>query len=716
MANFGQLVLTNVGIQEQYKAQAGGKLKFKRIAMGSGTYTGNILSLTKLVKENVSVAISDCYVQNNSAMVEGFFSNDGLTTGFAWREIGLFVEDEKGNEVLYCYANAGDTYDYIPATEDERYSKYIRIATAIGNATNISIVESEGILYVDTVTFKNLADKVDEQEPSKEKIGNVLFLDGSAEAPFVGMSIFGKSEQIATTGKNLLPSTATSQTLNGVTFSVNADGSVTANGTSTVSEPFRFLLGEVELPAGNYLVTGQDDGASVSFLMYSTQDGTFLNQHSGQDASLVLTETTKISVYMVIFEAASVTSLTVHPMIRIANTNNTYEPYSGGTPSPSPEYPQEIVNIGDSGNIGIDIRGKNLIINTRKSWSETGGITFKLNSDGSITVNGTATETAAVVIDEYSPIHYQGESLIASIGNTSRKVSLAVGYVRENGTVKDTLVKTSATDAEFSYPEEAVSTRTYIFVTTGVTCNNEVIYPMIRLKSTSDEFEKSKGSQTMSVPITNELAGIPVSSGGNYTDSNGQQWICDEIDLERGKLIKRLAKTTFNGSEVWYLYNNTEQGTSFYTRIEDAVRGYKVSLCNKFKNIEMSWINTYKNDYGIYSDHPDGANKYFRAPNASITTLDQWKSWLASNPVELTYILSEPIETSLTDAEIAAYKALHSNNPSTTIFNDAGADMNVNYITKAFERILSNVQTKITSGTNEPSGGSDGDVYIQIIS
>lgn len=153
MANFGLLKLTNVGIQAFAKAQSGEPLKFKRIAMGSGVYTGSIGTLTKLVTENVSVAVSSAYTQNSTCTVEGFFSNEGLGTGFAWREIGLIVEDADGNEILYCYANAGNAYDYIPATTDERYSKYIRIATAIGNATNISIVDNEGLIYVDTQTF-----------------------------------------------------------------------------------------------------------------------------------------------------------------------------------------------------------------------------------------------------------------------------------------------------------------------------------------------------------------------------------------------------------------------------------------------------------------------------------------------------------------------------------------------------------------------------------
>lgn len=177
MANFGQLILTNQGLQEQYKAQNGEQLKFKRIAMGSGKYSGNISTLTELVTENVSVDISKGYTQNNAYIVEGFFSNESLQTGFAWREIGLFVEDADGNEVLYCYANAGDTYDYIPATTDERYSKYIRIATVIGNATDVTFENSEGFMYVDTVTFNAAIEEL--QNSMNEQLKKNLVKDNT---------------------------------------------------------------------------------------------------------------------------------------------------------------------------------------------------------------------------------------------------------------------------------------------------------------------------------------------------------------------------------------------------------------------------------------------------------------------------------------------------------------------------------------------------------
>lgn len=47
-------------------------------------------------------------------------------------------------------------------------------------------------------------------------------------------------------------------------------------------------------------------------------------------------------------------------MLSIGEAQIPYEPYTGGKPSPSPEYPQEIVSVGGNGSIEVNVRGKNL--------------------------------------------------------------------------------------------------------------------------------------------------------------------------------------------------------------------------------------------------------------------------------------------------------------------------------------------------------------------
>ena len=61
--------------------------------------------------------------------------------------------------------------------------------------------------------------------------------------------------------------------------------------------------------------------------------------------------------------------------------------------------------------------------------------------------------------------------------------------------------------------------------------------------------DRNGKTQTLTLPTPNGLPGIPVTSGGNYTDQNGQQWVCDEVDLERGVKVQRIGKERVNTSD-----------------------------------------------------------------------------------------------------------------------------------------------------------------------
>ena len=56
--------------------------------------------------------------------------------------------------------------------------------------------------------------------------------------------------------------------------------------------------------------------------------------------------------------------------------------------------------------------------------------------------------------------------------------------------------------------------------------------------------------QTITLQTPNGLPGIPVTSGGNYTDPQGQQWVCDEVDLKRGVKVQRVDKTCFDNTKT----------------------------------------------------------------------------------------------------------------------------------------------------------------------
>lgn len=186
-------------------------------------------------------------------------------------------------------------------------------------------------------------------------------------------------------------------------------------------------------------------------------------------------------------------------------------------------------------------------------------------------------------------------------------------------------------------------------------------------------------SQTLTLSTPGGLPGIPVNSGGNYTDESGQQWVCDEIDLKRGKYVQRVGKVELHGTEAWvlqlgsgdsrqpyfYLANSIDCGTS--------LKGYS----NYFPVVSIQ-ANNAEQGVGGWED-----TMYLRWTEL-FSAVEDLKSFLSEkytsgNPVRVYYILAAPIETDLPAEEIAAYKALHTYSPNTTVSNDAEAWMKVGY-------------------------------------
>ena len=160
------------------------------------------------------------------------------------------------------------------------------------------------------------------------------------------------------------------------------------------------------------------------------------------------------------------------------------------------------------------------------------------------------------------------------------------------------------------------------------------------------------------------LPGIPVTSGGNYTDPQGQQWVCDEVDLERGVKVQRVKAVDLS---TCIITGSTELTATkrLSIRLPLAGRDYKVNaLCNRLP---------YKVSFSDDSLHfyVDGNNALIFLPLG------------AKNPEEgeyfVYYILATPIETPLTPAEIAAYKALTAYGPDTVVQAGDGAGVKLGY-------------------------------------
>ena len=150
MAAFPKMTLTNAGQALQTKVLAGATLTFTRIALGDGQLNGQpIAPLTALISQKATVEVDSVRVVNTStAQVAGFFSNADISTGFWWRETGVFAQDPDNGEILYGYTNAGDAGDYIPTVEDTRVEKYIYCSIAVASATTVDITIPSSDTYI----------------------------------------------------------------------------------------------------------------------------------------------------------------------------------------------------------------------------------------------------------------------------------------------------------------------------------------------------------------------------------------------------------------------------------------------------------------------------------------------------------------------------------------------------------------------------------------
>lgn len=204
-------------------------------------------------------------------------------------------------------------------------------------------------------------------------------------------------------------------------------------------------------------------------------------------------------------------------------------------------------------------------------------------------------------------------------------------------------------------------------------------------------------SATASITSALPLCGIPVESGGNYTDSNGQQWICDEFIYNAdgtGKIIKRTGKIIFDGSEDWSKSGVTEIDR-YILRNVSAKKGIRITagLCNTYIVDTSETSGTELGKILLYPTYYDQISVNFAEYGTS--TVETFKDYLKNNPIVLCTDLIEPQEIELTASEITALRQLQTYSGITNVSNDSGADMDVKICTN---KMLSEYVMPITTG------------------
>lgn len=201
--------------------------------------------------------------------------------------------------------------------------------------------------------------------------------------------------------------------------------------------------------------------------------------------------------------------------------------------TPSPDNPVPIESAGDGGSVAVKVTGKNLFpvitnANLSKINKPGGGVrygyVFHVPAGSGVTASGNAdiyTNCFVGNFDIKTQAYTQKAQLISEKGGTFTTMLQSGWYVVyiANDYLPTILIKLNNAKIQLEIGTEAT------------------VYEAYR-------------EQLLTLPTPNGLPGIPVTSGGNYTDPTGRQWVCDEVDLERGVKVQRVDKAAFDSTKT----------------------------------------------------------------------------------------------------------------------------------------------------------------------
>ena len=364
-------------------------------------------------------------------------------------------------------------------------------------------------------------------------------------------------------------------------------------------------------------------------------------------------------------------------MLNAGSTALPYEPYTGGKPSPSPEYPQEIHSAGDEGEIDVGVTGAQLFpINLAASAN---GMTVTHNEDGTINVTGTPNRRYANILD-VPVILPDGEYYLSSNGfDAVGQLMPVIRVVKTDGTIKYHVISgrvsiknTSDIRMTIQYQHSELAE-----------LNISNFFTMLNVGSTALPFEPYQ-SQSLIFSTPNGLPGIPVDSGGNFVDATGQEWICNYRDWARGVDVKKVGNKTIDNTETW-LQTATNDSSKYRYRLTSLTdfEDFDIAKASPIKTNGFCDILPITSADDNYLRRRDSVSLTSSSSSSSSyiyiymqafenATIEEFEEYIHQHPLNFILPLKNPIETPIPADELAAYQALQTYD-GTTVFNmDSG--------------------------------------------
>lgn len=522
--------------------------------------------------------------------------------------------------------------------------------------TQISAVDAKGGQVLESIPddYTTLENRVDELEQNRAYAivgngsGEFVTLNDSSELKTRNVKLFGKSVQAETTGVQLFDiNTAKNYDEAEITDYSSGTMEIEQNNSAMTQSPKLKEWCPTMQAGQSYLLTCETTSTKKYITIGSSQwnfGGVFIPTADDLEENVEWHCTTQRSTSgTIVYYRDTFAGI----MIVEGTTEKPYEVYTGGEAAtePTPDYPLPITSAGiydaeeEKYEIGILVANKNFASNVNVYsgyYSDSGGLSSAPDSRfirvSKIKIIPGVKYRISSNLEIYNIWGY----------DVDNNPILRRGYGSLN------TVSLNATDEEI-----------YIGISLRNTSGqaDTTAFEFIQAETGEEQTSYIDGkSQNTTLQIPNPLRGIPVDSGGNYTDAEGQQWLCDYIDRERGKYVQCVQETVLDGSEDegWFYQSDTNTFASNY--FGGVGINNRVCICDRF--FSKQGINPQNVDYLCCGFHPLPQYSYYFYFKAigeiNFTLVSDFKRWLSNNHTTIIYQLKNQIETDLTPDQIAA--------------------------------------------------------------